>query len=87
MRNPGGYGVAFGPDATHEHDTFTCGHCQFVVIVPAKTRDPADLGGLCKICMALVCPKCYGKNACTPWEKQMEVSEARDRFRREAGLA
>ena len=66
-------------------DTFTCGHCQFLVHVPPKA-DPADMGGMCKCCMRLICGKCVDKGTCTPWEKAIEASEARDRFRREAGL-
>ncbi len=63
-------------------DTFTCGHCNAVKHVKPRS-DPADLGGLCKQCMGLVCPRCYAKGTCTTWEEQMLRSEAKDRFRRD----
>jgi hypothetical protein len=65
--------------------TFTCSHCNSIVIVRPK-EDPANLGGHCKICDKLICPHCNAKGGCTPWEKQMERMEARYRFRRDAGL-
>ena len=66
-------------------DTFTCGHCQFLVHVPPKA-DAADLGGLCKQCMRLVCPKCLDKHTCTPWELAIEAMEARQDALRSYGL-
>lgn len=88
MRNPQGQATLVGPkfigktpaaptalQTENECDTFTCGHCQRIVHVPVRC-DPADLGGLCKCCMRLVCPNCVGKS-CTPWEKAIEAMEAR----------
>lgn len=80
MLRPGGYLVGRGDGPAIEHDTFTCGHCCKVVFVKPKC-DPADLGGLCKQCMKLVCPDCVGKG-CDPLEKKLERAEARDRFLR-----
>ena len=58
MRNPGGYAVwSYDDGRRREADSFTCGHCNRIVIVPPRA-DPADLGGLCKQCMALTCPRC-----------------------------
>jgi len=85
MRKPGGYSVVFGPGATVESDTFTCGHCQFIVTVEPK-QAPEDTGGLCKMCMKLICKGCVDKGLCTPWEREYERMEARERFRRSAGL-
>jgi len=68
-----------------EVDTFTCNHCCHVIHVLPK-MDAADMGGLCKQCMELICPRCVDKQVCSPWEKQMAEIEARDRFRKEAGL-
>lgn len=86
MRKPGGYAVWTDADGqVKETDTFTCHHCQFVVFVPART-DPANLGGLCKQCMGLICPTCVAKGICTPFEKALEQMEARGRFLRSAGL-
>ena len=80
MRRPGGYLHGVGPEGTvDERDTFTCGHCSKVVMVKAGC-DPADMGGLCRVCGSLICPKCHGVGTCTPWEKQMEASEARSRL-------
>ena len=88
MRNPQGQATLVGPKYVGERpvgpkalinedecDTFTCGHCQFVVHVPVKC-DPADLGGLCKCCMRLICPGCVDK-PCVPWEKAIERMEAK----------
>ncbi|MAH46437.1 hypothetical protein CMI37_11435 [Candidatus Pacearchaeota archaeon] len=85
MRKPGGYLVTTGPDGTQERDTFTCAHCQKVVLAKPSS-DPADAGGLCRVCGGLVCGPCVSRGSCVPWEARMEVAEARDRFRREAGL-
>lgn len=81
MRKPGGYATWSGPNNTKERDTFTCGHCNTIVIVKPKA-DPADMGGLCKQCMKLICPSCNNKNKCTPFEKKLEQLESRDRFLR-----
>ena len=93
MRKPQGYATLVGPldrgpKALRQQgvaDTFTCAHCQRIVHVPVKC-DPADLGGLCKICMGLVCPRCHVTRTCTPWEERMRRMEARYEFRRSAGL-
>lgn len=76
MRNAQGYAVLTSPDGVVERDTFTCGHCQRVKHVAPK-QDPADMGGLCKQCMTLICPACVERGICTPWEKQMAAMEAR----------
>lgn len=87
MRNPGGYGVWHDPDADQpikEVDSYSCGHCQYVVFVGAK-KDPAALGGLCKVCMRLVCPRCTAAGECKPFEKMLEEIEARGRARKSLG--
>lgn len=63
-----------------ETDTFTCFHCHVVTRVKPK-MDAADLGGLCKVCMKLICSRCVGKG-CDPMEEKLKRSEDRDRFRR-----
>ena len=99
MRNPHGYATVCGDLARDdptiieggirhleaEIDTFTCVHCCRVVHVPPKA-DPSTMGGFCRQCMSLICRKCAAKRTCTPWERQMEISEARDRFRAEVGI-
>jgi hypothetical protein len=82
---PGGYAVLSDPSGVKEADTFTCGHCQHIVHVK-PLADAADSGGLCKVCMKLICETCVDRGTCTPWEQQMERIEARDRFLRSAGL-
>ena len=67
-----------------EADTFTCGHCSRVVMVPVRA-DPSEIGGLCKVCMNMICNHCLGAG-CTPWEKQMETREAKDRALRSYGM-
>lgn len=80
MLRPGGYLVGQGDGVKIEQDTFTCAHCNRVVFVKPQS-DPADLGGLCKQCMGLICPSCVGRG-CDPLEKKLERAEARDRFLR-----
>src|SRR5512143_1685512 len=84
MRNPGGYAVKTDPTGIYEWDSFTCFHCQQVVHVPARA-DPADLGGLCKMCMKLICPKCVNLGGCMPFEKKLEAYERAHRFHKAVG--
>jgi len=85
MRRPGGYAIRSGADGTREWDTFTCSHCQRVVLVEAR-QDPSTLGGFCRVCMKHICGPCADKGVCAPFEKAMERAEARERFLRSAGL-
>ena len=89
MRNPQGYetlfDVAGGGGLLGEQDTFTCHHCQRIVSVPVKA-DPANIGGLCKICMNLICPKCVNIGSCTPWVESMRRMEAKAAARRSYGF-
>lgn len=76
-----GLGTLSGPcGEIEERATFTCGHCQHVVRVKPFC-DPADLGGLCRICDSVVCEICVGKG-CDPFEKKLERIEAAGRVRR-----
>ena len=58
-----------------EVDTYTCNHCQVVTFVPPKER-PENMGGLCKICMSLICVNCLDKG-CTPWEEELNKQAAK----------
>lgn len=81
----GGYAVIFSPDGIHQEcSTFTCAHCNSVVHVKPKCN-PDDLGGNCRLCMKMVCPKCVDLG-CTPFEKRLERWEARDRALRSYGV-
>lgn len=83
---PQGHGIIFGAGVpTQEHDTMTCGHCQHVTIIKPGQR-PEDCGGLCKVCMNLICSVCVDKMTCDPWEKKLERFEAREAFFRSAGI-
>ncbi len=81
-RGQGGYLVITDPNAgtVKERDTFTCFHCNNIVIVEYKA-DPESLGGFCRLCMKNVCKNCLGQG-CLPFEKKLEQMEAQDRFRR-----
>lgn len=86
MRNPGGYFIGVGPEGVvAEADSYSCKHCNRIVLVKPRC-DPADVGGLCKVCMGLTCPECTAKGTCVTWEEQMKRIENRDRFLRQAGL-
>ena len=61
-----------------ETDTFRCGHCGRHTSVKPK-MDPADIGGLCKCCMQLVCKYCVGKN-CDTLEAKLDRADARERL-------
>ena len=84
MRKPGGFLITTLDDSTSEADTFTCGHCQKIVVVK-PFMDPADMGGRCTCCDALICPDCVGK-ACDPIEEKLKRWEAQHEARRSYGL-
>lgn len=74
----GGYATWTSPTKLVEKDTFTCCHCNSVVFLePKKTQV-----GFCRLCMKPVCPSCDARGSCTPFEKQLEEVETRDRRRR-----
>ncbi len=87
MRRAANYSTLTDPvQGQLERDSYTCNHCSCIVHVQPRQR-PEDLGGLCKVCMGLLCPRCYalrmaGKN-CETWEAQMDEMEAHARFSRE----
>lgn len=83
MRRPQGYAQMWSDEGHKEWDTRSCAHCGKVDHIKPMT-DPADMGGLCKVCMGLVCPNCVGKG-CDPNEEQirrLEKSIERDLERR-----
>ena len=87
MRDAGGYGEARHYDGTvaERHDTFSCIHCNAVVIVKPKQR-PEDLGGWCRMCAKPICPKCQAKGSCDHFEKKLARMEASQQARRDYGL-
>jgi hypothetical protein len=86
VRNPGGYLLTIDPAfaSPAEADTFTCQHCNSVVIVPPMC-DPASLGGRCTVCAGLICEHCCGKG-CDPMEEKLKRIEARYNALRSYGL-
>lgn len=54
--------------STGEADTYTCGHCQRVVIMaPGKQNE-----GMCRVCWRLVCKHCMKAGNCVPFEEEIE---------------
>ena len=79
MRNPQGYSIITGPaPGAGEMDTFTCGHCNRVKFVKSMER-AEDMGGLCKVCMRLICENCLGFS-CDPIEEKLKRWEAKEQF-------
>ncbi|MDP2410348.1 MAG: hypothetical protein Q8M26_08685 [Pseudolabrys sp.] len=83
MRSPGGVIITTDPalPSPVERDTFTCGHCNGIVMVQPKQR-PEDIGGMCKQCMKLTCPRCTGSGRCDPFMEKLKRVEARYHARR-----
>jgi hypothetical protein len=76
----GGYLAIYSPDSPiQESDTFTCVHCQQVVLVRPKAS-ASECGGWCGRCAKPICPKCAAKSGCTPFEKKLERAESRARM-------
>ena len=81
MRNPGGYLIIVDPERpTHEQDTFTCCHCNKIVLVKAG-QTVTDFAW-CRKEMKPVCEKERCQVRCSPWERQLELSEARGKLHR-----
>lgn len=100
MRNAGGYGQIICDDPQRavvvdklsgqrlpaECDSYTCGHDGRVVFVPPKQK-PEDIGGLCFMCMKLICPACVAAGKCDPLEAKLERMERRQDTLRSYGMA
>ena len=100
MLRPGGYVQIVSPTETvvqfdgfrcetigagvFEIDTQSCFHCNRIVHIKPR-MDPADMGGLCKVCMKYICPSCVGQG-CSPFEKKLEQMEKRAIALRSYGL-
>jgi len=63
-----------------EADSFTCNHCGRIVIVKPKCN-PDDLGGFCRLCTKMICPKCVDIGSCDPFEKKLDRYEKANRLR------
>lgn len=75
MRNPGGYATWTSPSSFVERDTFTCVHCNAVVVVPPRGTG-GDQGGFCIKCYANICGPCADKGVCRPFELELLRQEA-----------
>lgn len=85
MIKEGGYAYTFDVNGIRqETSTFTCFHCGKIVAVKPKC-DPADLGGLCYVCMKMVCASCVDIGTCDPLEKKLERAENSYHARRSYG--
>lgn len=63
-------------DKAFEADTYTCKHCNRIVIVKPMC-DPADLGRRCGGCDGLLCKRCSALDGCSHIEKRLAVMESR----------
>lgn len=82
MRNAGGYAIITDASGgVKECDTFTCSHCNSVVHVPVKAS-PDDLGGFCRMCAKMICPRCVQTGLCDPFEKKLKRMEDKYHWRR-----
>ena len=74
-RHPGGMLIEsnLGSDRTKEVPTYTCGHCQRVVIMnPTRTR-PRNM---CRRCMRQTCETAGCLQECNPIERDLERAYA-----------
>lgn len=70
----GGYTIRVEPGKPNwERDTFTCFHCNAVVVVKPMC-DPAEMGDLCHSCNRYICRNCAGKG-CMPFLKKIDAEE------------
>ncbi len=54
-----------------EVPTYTCGHCQVIVVMNAARQRAREV---CLNCMAVVCDPCHGADICTPFIQIAEQS-------------
>lgn len=82
MRSPGGWlCVAVEDGSVQEHDTYTCAHCNTIVVVQPREVP----GGWCRMCSRMVCDRC-ADGGCSPFEKKLEAQEARYHALRSYGV-
>lgn len=78
-----GFVEVSGPTGTETYETFTCGHCGNIKKVPQRAR-PEDLGGVCRLCMSMICGGCCTTGKCDPLEAKIKRQEDRSRFLKQA---
>ena len=62
-----------------EIQTFTCCHCNGIVMVEHKAGAHGS-GGFCGQCFAPTCLRCAQNGRCTPFERKLERMESRARL-------
>ena len=86
MRKPGGFTFLLDGDGRlTEGESFTCRHCQRITWVKPH-ENPEDIGGLCKVCMGLICAPCLDK-PCLPFEEEFQRMQRRSDALRSYGLS
>ena len=83
MLKPQGYGAWTDRESgkiMRERDTVTCAHCNSVNHVEPFC-DPADLGGFCTLCAAIICKNCAiamsKGEPCLPFMERLERLDTR----------
>ncbi len=79
MKKQGGYSLivnAADSGRNIECDTYTCRHCQRIVMVKPMC-DPMDLGRRCGGCDGLLCRRCSALDGCSHIEKRLAQMESR----------
>lgn len=91
MLRPQGYGILIDPalPCPIEQDTFTCSHCNRIVIVK-PLRPPEEMGGFCHGCSGLMCENCTRARElggpCVTWQQILDKIEARNRALQSYGM-
>lgn len=90
MLRPQGYGIIIDPELPPvEHDTFTCSHCNKIVIVPPGWR-PENMPSMCKGCSGYLCLACWNLRMrgadCVTWKQQIDRIEARNQALKSYGV-
>ena len=74
----------FADGSVREHETFTCRHCNGLVVVGFKCA-PETAGGICGGCQSMICPRCTAKGTCDTVEEKIRRMEASYEARRSYG--
>lgn len=61
-------------------DTYTCRHCNRIVIVQPMQR-PEDIGRRCGGCDGLLCVACSARDGCSHIEKRCDAIARREQLR------
>lgn len=71
MLKPNGFTFVTDLDGkVHEGETYQCAHCGGHTHVK-PFQQASDIGGLCKQCMGLTCPRCTASGLCDPLERKL----------------